>query len=141
MQLGFTHRPFQAQQQPIVVGRRVVDPLGIADQRLTDRADVEQMAPIPVAPRNARHVETENQADLSQRRPGNHLVEAGALAAAGRGLAQILGEDGDPLGRPAQRDGALDELTLATLALRVLANLVERRLPHADAGPARAGPG
>ncbi len=88
VQLGFTHRPFQAQQQPIVVGPRVVDPFGIADQRLTDRADVEQMVPIPVAPRNARDVEAENQADLSQRRLGDHLVEAGALAAAGRGLAQ-----------------------------------------------------
>jgi len=40
MQLGLTHRPLQPQQQPVVVVHRVVDAVGIGQQRPSQRAQL-----------------------------------------------------------------------------------------------------
>lgn len=48
VQFRFAHGAFQAEQQTVVVVRRVVDPIHIPDQRLKQGAHLQKMVPIAV---------------------------------------------------------------------------------------------
>ena len=65
---------------------------------------------------------------------GNQLLEAPAVGRAGAGLAQILVDDLDPLARPAEILGAIDQAVLQLGALLVMLDLGHRGLAHVDIG-------
>jgi hypothetical protein len=46
VQLGFGHRSFEAEQQPIVEIRRRIQPIGVGDQRACQRAQIQQLMPV-----------------------------------------------------------------------------------------------
>jgi hypothetical protein len=48
VQFRFTHDPRQAQEQPVVVGRGIIQAFAIGNQRTKQRAQFEQLMPIPV---------------------------------------------------------------------------------------------
>jgi hypothetical protein len=47
MQLNLAHGPFQAQQQPVVVLIGIVDPVRVGQQRPGQRAQLDQLMPVP----------------------------------------------------------------------------------------------
>jgi hypothetical protein len=46
MQLGFAHRPLEAQQQPVVEVGGIVDAALVQDQRVGERTDLQQTMPV-----------------------------------------------------------------------------------------------
>ncbi len=79
MKLRFRHRPLQAQEKPIVKSGGVVDAILIQDQRLGQGTDLQQAVPVGVVARQARHLQTQHDADLAQPHRGYQLLKAGAV--------------------------------------------------------------
>jgi hypothetical protein len=53
MQFGFAHCPFQPEQQAIIEMRGIVEAVLIQDQRLRQRADLEEPMPVHRVARQA----------------------------------------------------------------------------------------
>ena len=134
VQLGFAHDPRQAEQQPVVVGARVVEPLAIGEDHAEQRAQFEQLMPIAVVARQPRGIQAEHQAGIAEPDLGDQPLEAMPLGTRRARLAEILVDDVDALARPAEPDGALDQTILQLGALLVLADLLDRGLAHIDIG-------
>jgi hypothetical protein len=71
MQLGFTHRAFEAEDQPVVEQGRVVHAVSIADQSVGQAAQIQEAIPVGgVVAREARDLEAQDDADLRERDVG-----------------------------------------------------------------------
>src|SRR3954451_5765200 len=134
MQFGFAHDPRQAEQQPIVVGARIVEALAIGEDHAEQRAQFKQLMPIAVVARQPRGIEAEHQPGIAQPYLGNQPLKAMALGTCRPRLAEILVDDADALTRPTEPDGAVDKTILKLGAFLVLAHLVNRGLAHIDIG-------
>jgi len=66
MQLGLTHRALETKQQSIVEHRRMIDTVGIGDQRVSDAAEIEQAIPIGIVAGEAGDLESENNPDVAK---------------------------------------------------------------------------
>jgi len=75
VQLGLGHRAFEAEQQAVVEVRRRVDAVGVGDQRLGERAEVEQLMPVGRGAREPRGLEREDQADVAEPDLGDQFLE------------------------------------------------------------------
>ena len=64
VKLRLRHRPLQPEQQTIVVSRRIVDAVGIRNQRVEQRTDLQQLMPISARTRQARHLHAQHQPDV-----------------------------------------------------------------------------
>ena len=88
-ELVLGHRPFQAEQQPVVHQARVVDAVRIDDQGAGQRAEVDQMVPVAPVARQPRGLEAEHRADGAGAELGDQTLEAGpgwrARSPSGRG--------------------------------------------------------
>ncbi|MGY4568373.1 hypothetical protein ACVWY5_001443 [Bradyrhizobium sp. USDA 3256] len=124
MQLRLAHDAGQAQQQAVVVGARIVKPLAIRNDHTKYRAQLEKLMPVPVIAGQARSVETHHKTGVAKADLGNELLETMTIRAASTGLAEILVNHLNALGRPAQTDGTIDKAVLQLRALLVLAHLV-----------------
>ena len=124
VQLGLAHDPGQAQQKPVVVGARVVETLAVGEDHAEQRAQLEQLMPVAVVAGQPRGVEAEHQAGVAEPDLGEEPLEAVPLVARGARPAEILVDDVDPLARPAEPDGPLDQAVLQLGALLVLAYLL-----------------
>ena len=80
VQLGLAHRALQPQHQAIVEQRRVIDAIGVADQRVGQPAQVEQAVPVGVVAGEARDLEPEHDPDVAEGDLGGQAREAAALA-------------------------------------------------------------
>ena len=136
VQLGFTHRALESEDQPVVEQGRVVDAVGIADQGVGHTAQIEEAIPVGVVAREARDLEAQDEADLRQRDVGGEPREADALSDAGAGEAQVFVDDRDLLTMPAEGDRAMDEGILPLGRLAVVLDLRGARLPDIDHGSA-----
>ncbi len=114
MQLGFAHGALEAEQQAIIEHRRMIDAIGIADERVGEAAEVEQAIPIGIVAREAGHFETEHDADVSERDFGGETGEAAAFDDASAGQAEVFVDYDDLLRRPAKR-GCLGDQSILTL--------------------------
>ncbi len=85
MQLGFAHGALEAKQQTIIEHRRMIDAVGIADERVGETAQIEQAVPIGIVAREAGHFEAEHDANMSERDFCGETGEAAALDDAGAG--------------------------------------------------------
>ncbi len=47
MQFSFRHRAFQPKQQAVVEIGRIIDPIGVSNQRIEQRADLQKLVPVP----------------------------------------------------------------------------------------------
>jgi hypothetical protein len=57
----------EAEQQAIIEHRRMIDAIGIADERVGETAEIEQAVPIGVVAREAVHFEASTDANMSER--------------------------------------------------------------------------
>lgn len=65
MQLGFTHRALQAQEQPVIEMHWVVDAILVQDQCVAQSADLEQSMPIAAVARQSRDFEAHHNASAA----------------------------------------------------------------------------
>jgi site-specific DNA recombinase len=133
VELGLAEHAPQPEQQPVVVGARIVDAIGIGDERPHDRGQIEQGVPIGVAPGEPAGLIAEDDPDMAEGDLGYHLLEARALAVLA-GLAEVGVDHVDALRNPPQRSRALHQGVLIGLALSMVLDLVGRRLPDVDVG-------
>jgi len=122
VELGLAEHSPQAKKQAIVVAARVVDCLGIRDQRADERGEVEQFIPIGIVAREPARLVGEDDPDVTERDVGHQFLEPLALAVAPR-VAQVGVDHMDALWDPAQGLGPLGQCILVVQALAVLLHL------------------
>ena len=94
VQLGFGHLAFQAEQQPVVEGTGVIEAVLVEDERLGQRADLEQPVPVGVVAGQAGYLEADD-ARLAHANVGHQTLEALPALGARPGPAQIVVDDHD----------------------------------------------
>jgi len=130
VQLGLAHRALQAEHEPVVVQRGVVDAVGVGDQRVGQRAQIQQLVPRRVVARQPRDLDPEHEPDPTQADVGDQPLEPVATVGALARPALVLIDHDDLGGPPAERDRPVDELVLALTTLDVALDLRHRRLAH-----------
>jgi len=103
MQLSFAHGAFQAEQQTIIEGGRIIDTLLIKDQRVRVSAKLQQLLPVDRIARQAGHFEPEHNADLAKSHCGDQLLEPITSRAVRPRRSEILIDHMDAISRPAER--------------------------------------
>ena len=134
MQLGLAHRALEAQEQAVVVGAGVVEAVSIADQRVEERAHLQELVPVPAGPGEAGDLDAQDQADVPKADLGNETLEAGPIDAGGAGAAEILVNDDDLFARPAEPASPISQGLLQARRFAVLLNLTQARLADVDHG-------
>ena len=66
MKLRLAHRSLQSQHQTVVVVARVIQAVGVGDQGVGQRAQIQQVIPVGVTPGQARHLLAQHQSDVAQ---------------------------------------------------------------------------
>jgi hypothetical protein len=130
VQLSFAHRTFQTQQQAIVEQRRMVDAVVVANQRVCHAAEFQQAIPVGVVPGQARNLQSQHDAHVSQRHFAGQASEAGAFIGAGAGQAEIFIDDNHLLLGPAQLAGSVGQGILAGGGFAVMFDLTWRGLAN-----------
>ena len=126
MQFRFTHDPRQAQEQPVVIGRRIVEPFAIGNQHAKQRAQLEKLMPIPIVACETRRIQAHDQAGFAQTHFGDQRLKALPISAGRPGLAKIVVDDVNPLAWPTEQSRSLDQAILQLGALLVMADLPGR---------------
>ena len=75
MQLGLAHRALQPEDEPVVEVTGVIDTVGVGDQRVRQRAQVQQLVPVGVVAGQPAHLDPEDDPDLTQADIGDQLLE------------------------------------------------------------------
>ena len=104
----------------------MIDAVRVADERVGHRAQVQQAIPIGVIPCQARDLKPQDDANVRERYFGSHACEAIALMRCRAREAEIVVDDDDPVGGPAQLLGAFFERVLSSGGLAILLDLPGR---------------
>lgn len=115
-----------------MISARVVEPLAVGEDHAKQRAQFEELVPIAVVARQSGGVKAEHEAGVAEPDLSNQPLETVPLGTLRPRFAEILVDDMDTLARPAEADGTVDQAILQHGAFLVLANLVDRGLPHID---------
>src|SRR5262249_463749 len=100
--------PPQAPEETVIILARVLDAFRSGNAGAHDGGKVQESIPIRVIPGQATGFIGHNEADPPQRDSGDKCLQAWALAIWAR-LPKVCINDGDPGGRPAAVNGALDQ--------------------------------
>src|SRR5277367_2780425 len=76
VEFGLADRTLEPEQEPVVVDGRIVDAVEVTQQRPEERAGIDQLIPIAAAACQARHLEADDDADMTQADFGNQVLEA-----------------------------------------------------------------
>ena len=76
VQLCLAHRPLQPQQQPVVVKPRIIDAVRVGQQHPGQRAQLQQLVPVPAGPRQPGHLDAQHDAHTSHRDLGDQPGKA-----------------------------------------------------------------
>jgi hypothetical protein len=129
MQFGFRHRAFEPEHESVIEEAWVIDPIGVADERVGDAAQIEQSIPIGIVARESRDFQAQHESHVAQRDLRRQVGEAGTVREPRSGYAEVLIDDGDVVACPAQVHGTIDKLVLPVGGLAVVLDLRGRRLP------------
>ena len=130
VQLTFGQGPLKAQDEAVVISGGVVDAIGVGDQRVGQRAQVQELVPVGVRPRQPGHLQRQDDPGLAEPDVGDQLREPRAARRRGAGPAQVLVDHHDLVRGPAEHDCALPQVILPGQALGMDLDLQQRRLPH-----------
>src|ERR1019366_860979 len=72
VKFGLRHRALQSQHQPIVEQTRMIDPVGIPDERVGDTAQIEQTIPVGIVASEARDFQSQHETDMTQGHSRRH---------------------------------------------------------------------
>ena len=106
-----------------MIRRRIVQPLAIGDQHAEQRAQFQQLMPIPVVAGEPRRIQAHYQPGLAETNFRDQRLETAPLAAGGAGFSEIVVDDVNPLARPAEQHGALDQPILQLRAFLMMTDL------------------
>src|SRR3974377_756556 len=124
MQFRLAHRALEPAREAVVEQGRVIDTIAIADQRVSEAAEIDETVPIGIVACEARSFEAEHDAHMSERDFSREPREATAFDEAGAGQAEVFIDDNDLLRRPAERGGPADQ---GILELRRFAIVLDLR--------------
>ncbi len=131
MQFGLTEQLPKAEEQPIIVLARGVDPLRVRQEGADHGGQIEQRVPVRVVPGQATRFLGQNHADPAQRDRRDECLEAWSLAILA-GLSEVGINDMETRGRPAEVERTWHERLWVVLALLVMLDLFGGRLTHVD---------
>jgi predicted RNA methylase len=132
MQFGFGHRAFQPQQEPVIEQRRMIEAIGIGNQRVGEPGQFNEPVPVGVIACQARDLQAQHQTDTSQSHIGSKLAKAGASHDAGARHSQIGIDDQNALFRPAKFASATRQLVLSACRFAVVLDLGRGRLAQVN---------
>ena len=132
MQFGLAHGALEPEQQAIIEERRMIDAVGIADQRIGEAAEFDEAMPIGVVAREARDLEPEHEADMGERDFGGEAGEARSRDKAGAGEPEVLIDDDDAIGGPAEFTGFAGKRILSIGQLAIVLDLGGAGLAQVD---------
>ena len=124
----------ESEQESVVRQRQIIERFRIGNERVGAAAQIEQPAPVGQAPRKARHLVADDDADAPEPDLGNQLHEPFARTALPR-LPQVSVVDLDTNRRPTQENRALAQTVLKRRRFSVALNL-----PAASTGERRQPP-
>ena len=79
MQLGFTHRALEPEQQAIIEVGRVVESVFVQNERLAQRADLQQAMPVARVTGESRDLQPHDHADATEADVGDDPLKTGPL--------------------------------------------------------------
>jgi hypothetical protein len=123
MQLGFTHRTLEAEQQAIVEQRRMIDAVVIANQRVGDTAQLQQAIPIGIVARQSGDFQTEDDAHVSQGNLTGQANKPGPFIGGGTGEPEVFIDDDHLLPGPAQFASLVGQGVLTSGGFAVMLHL------------------
>jgi hypothetical protein len=132
VQFCFRHRSFEPQQQTIIIDRRIIHTIGIGNQRVEQRADLQQLMPVPARSRQARHLNANNQSDVAETNLRDQSLKAKATFDGRARSPEIVVDDHDGLARPPKSNGAVNQRVLQSRRLLVTFDLLRCGLPDVD---------
>src|SRR5215468_2604188 len=97
MEFGLTHRTLEAEHQSVVEHGRMIDAVGVADERVGEAAQIEQAIPVGVVAGETRDLEAEDDADMAQCDLGGEPGKPISGDNAGSRKPEILVDDNDLL--------------------------------------------
>ena len=99
VQLGLAHRALEPEHEAVVEIARVIDPVGVGDQRVGQRAQIQQLIPVGVVAGQPRHLDAEHDPDLAQADIGDQVLEPVPRRRLRTGAAQVGVDHHAPDGR------------------------------------------
>ena len=132
MKLRLAHDAGQAEQEPVVVVGRVVEAIGVGQERAESRAQLQELMPVLAGPGQSAHLQAEDQADAVERELGQESLESRASLGRLAALAEIVVDDDHLIARPSQLDGTVGEGVLPRGGFAMVEDLLGRGLPDVD---------
>jgi hypothetical protein len=137
MQLRLAHGALEAQKQPVIEQRWMIDPIGIADERIGQSGQFDEAVPIGIVARQPGDFQPEHKPDTAEGNISSKLGKAGTGYGAATGKSEIGVNDQNPVFGPAKLARPLRQRILPLSRLSVVLNLSGGRLPQIDNGQAR----
>src|SRR3954463_14910075 len=141
MQLGLAQGTLEPKQQTVVVGGRIVNAVGVGDQRVAQRADLQKLMPVATGAGQTGHLHPEHQADPPQTNLGHQPLKARPPLGGGAGAAEIVINDGHALARPPEVECPINQPVLEAGRLMMALDLLEGGLAGVDERPPDKGGG
>ena len=137
VQLELRHGALQPQEEPIINQRRVVNAVGIDDDRTDQTAHLDKVMPVATVTSEPRRLNAENGADVTAADFSHQALKPRAFNLPACRTAQVIVYHVNV--SKAQIPGVILEGILAQLAFLVMENLAERGLANIhDRAPAQA---
>src|SRR5450759_456043 len=83
----------ESKQQAIIVKSRIIDPLFVDDQRVSQSTDLQQTIPVTTRASQARDLQTQDRAHLAKSHLGDQVLKAISSNDRGARLSLILVND------------------------------------------------
>lgn len=109
-----------------MIGARIVQAFAIGNQHTKQRAQLEELMPIPVVACEARRIQAHDQAGFAQTDFRDQRLEAVAVSAGRPGFAKIVVDHMNPLAWPTEQGGSLHQPILQLGTLLVMTDLARR---------------
>jgi hypothetical protein len=121
----FAHGAAEPSEHPIIILSRIIDPLFIDHQGVSQGPDLKQPIPVTAGASQARRFSTPHRSGSPQADCGDARLTALSPSARGARTTLVLVHDDDQRLRPSQSVGALSALILAGRTRRILTDLHE----------------
>jgi hypothetical protein len=129
VQLDLVRGALESEQEPVTEDARMVEAVGVGDER----ARVQQVVPIAVVAGETRDLDCQDDTDVTQADLGDESFKAGASSATAT-HSKIVIDHGDVWARPTEGNSSIHQTVLTALALQIMRDLLDGRLPDVDRG-------
>jgi hypothetical protein len=142
MEFGLGHRALQPEEQTVVVLPGIVQPIEVGDESAMQRAELQQLIPVPAGTGQSRHLNTEHETDVPECDRADQLLKALPVLGGRTRHPEVTVDDLDAIGGPAKLHRLLPQAVLQASRLSMFEHLALGRLANIDhrkSGPMRGG--